>query len=135
MLGPINDPRRRPLQVFLMRFRHMFCKGGVLALLETPLMGHDSPVIQEDLHGIGAKKDLDLLSSELVRNAVVVLLDVDVIVDVYRRLLEADISVPLFGKGLKARSLKSFEELSTAAVKLPELPCIEAFQKLLDFYV
>src|SRR5271169_3853835 len=86
LLRPMNDPRRGPLQVFLMRFGHMFGECGVLALLEAPLMCHKTSAIKEDLHGIGAKKDLYLLASELVRNAVVVLLDVNVIVDIHSRL-------------------------------------------------
>ncbi len=110
----------------------MLGEGGVLALLKTPLVDHNAPVIKEDLHGIGAEEDLYLLAGKLIRDAIEVLLDFDVIIDIHFRLFEIDISVPLGRKGLKIRSLYSFEELPAAAIEFPEFPCIEAFQKLFD---
>ena len=86
--------------MFLMRFRHMLNQGGVLALLETPLVRYNASVVKEDFYGINAEEGLYPLAGKLIGDTIEMLVDFNVIIDIDLRLLKANISVPLGREGL-----------------------------------
>src|SRR3990172_1990327 len=95
-------------------------------------MCHNASAAKEDLHRVSTEEDLYFLAGKLVGNAVVMLLDVDVIVDMDGRPLEVDVPIPLGRQRLKVRPLQGREELPAVAVEFSELPCIQPLQKLPD---
>jgi len=104
----------------------MLGQGGVLAFLEAPLMCHNAPVAMENLYSIGAEEGFHLFAYKLVRNAIVVLIDIDVIIDIDGWLREIDVAIPLSRQRLKVWPLKSLKDLPAAAVEFPELPLCSA---------
>ena len=118
--------------MLLVRFRHMLGQGGVVALLEAPLMCHNASVAVENIYSIGTEEGFYLFAYKLVRNAIVVLIDIDVIIDIDGRVPEIDMAVPLSREGLQRWPLQSLKELPAAAIEFPELPCIEPLQKFSD---
>src|SRR5207245_404924 len=81
-LGPAAEARGRPLGVRPMRVRHVGGLGGVLAAAPASAMRGDAPAFEKQFDRGGGEADLDPLMHELVGDAVVVVLDEDVVVDV-----------------------------------------------------
>src|SRR6516165_8981513 len=75
--SPVDQAVRAPLGVLLVRLRHVLCDRGVLADLVTAGVHGDAARVEEALHRRGAEARLDLVADEVVRNAVVVVVDAD----------------------------------------------------------
>src|SRR5258708_24782196 len=82
LLRPVDEPRRRPLGVGAMRARHVLALGRWLVVV-APTVGIESLALVEDLDRCGGVASLPLLPHEVVRGAVGMPLDPDVVVDVY----------------------------------------------------
>ncbi|MCA6105541.1 hypothetical protein J6525_45760 [Bradyrhizobium sp. WSM 4400] len=70
-----------PAGVAPMTGRHVFRHGGVLVVAAHALMRGDPLALVENLDGAGGEAHLDLGADEAMRDAVVMRLDLDVIVD------------------------------------------------------
>ena len=81
-LSPANQPGGRPFDVALMGFGTMRRIGGEAATLVTAWMQGDALASMEDLDRVCAQADFDGLVGETVRNAVVMPVDLNMIVDV-----------------------------------------------------
>ena len=79
---PGDQAGGRPFGVGAMGVRHVRGVGGVLAPAVAAAMGGDAPALEEQLDDRRREPDLDALVHELVGDAVVVVLDGDVVVDV-----------------------------------------------------
>ena len=76
--------------------------GGVLTPAIAAEMAGDALAGMQDLHRRPGQPDVDLGPDELVGDAVVVVLDLDVVVDVHAGLLPLGELIALEGKGLSA---------------------------------
>ena len=81
LLGPADEARGRPLRVRPVRAGHVLGQGRGLAVVASTVRRHP-PAFVEDLDDRGGVARLDLLVDELVRDAVEMPLDLDVVVDV-----------------------------------------------------
>ena len=81
LLGPADEPRRRPLGMRAVGAGHVLGHGGRLSVVAPPV-GRHALAAMEDLDRVRRVADLDLLADQLVRHAVDVALDLDVVVDV-----------------------------------------------------
>src|SRR3954470_13863290 len=84
--GPIataslRDALDGPAGVAPMAGGHVLRRRGVLVVAAHALMRGDPLALVENLDGAGGEADLDLGADEAMRDAVVVRLDLDVIVD------------------------------------------------------
>src|SRR5579883_189454 len=81
--GVLADARDGPAGVAAMARCHVLRHGGVLVIAAHALMGGDPLALVEDLDGAGGEPHLDLGAHEAMRDAVVMLLDLDVIVEAH----------------------------------------------------
>ena len=81
LLGPTDQPRRRPLGMRAVGARHVLAMGGRLSVVAPPVRRQSLAAI-EDLDRVRGVADLDLLADQLERHAIDVALDLDVVVDV-----------------------------------------------------
>ncbi len=90
----------------------MLFEGGKASSLEASNMGGHPAVFKEDLHGLGGEAHLDLLAHELVRHAVAVAVDLDMVVDVHASLCPLGKLVGGCRKRLKGGLIDALEELA-----------------------
>ena len=81
-LGPADEPRRGPLGMCAVGAGHVLGHGGRLSVV-APAVRRHALAAMEDLDRVRRVADLDLLADELVRHAVDVAVDLDVVVDVH----------------------------------------------------
>ena len=98
LFGPFNDPGRSPLQIFLVRGGHVLFERSVAVRDKACGMTGHPLAFLEDFHGVGAKPDIEFFSHEAERDAVVMVLDLDVVVDIDGGQFPLGILVRLFGK-------------------------------------
>src|SRR5678816_4748421 len=85
-----------------MAFGHVLANRGVLVGSKTPLMGgHTFPTLK-DFHRRGGVMGFELLARQLVRNAVIMTIDVHVVIDVGANGLPVGQRVTLGRKGCSA---------------------------------
>ena len=80
-LGPVDEPRRCPLEVLLMRLRHVRRERRVAAALAAARMRSHALAAQEDLDGRCREAQLHALVDEGVGHGVEVAVELDVVVD------------------------------------------------------
>src|SRR5450432_4775516 len=80
--APMDQPRRRPLQMRLMTLGRVLVNGGVPVSRRTAGVGRDALAILEKLDGGCGVAGFELLAGKLIRNAVIVPVDLDVVVDI-----------------------------------------------------
>src|SRR4051794_30401929 len=88
---PVNQPRRGPLQVRLMALGHVLMNGGVPISRRAAGMATDSLAVVEQFDRGCRVAGLQLLARELIGNAVVMAVDLDVIVDLARTVFHSAI--------------------------------------------
>src|SRR5690606_477060 len=120
LAGPLQDPRGSPFGVLPMGRGPVGRSRDVLTLSGKSPMGSHPDVVVEDLNRGIREASLHLRVDEGVGNAVVVLLDLDVIVDVDRAPLPMPDLVALRGEGPKQRTVELFEKLAPAHPELLE---------------
>ena len=81
-LCPADDPRWCPLKISLMALGHVPCRccKGLFAVVF--LMTCHPFIFKQYLHGTGGKADINLLSCKLIRYAVVVAGNLNMVVDI-----------------------------------------------------
>src|SRR5207247_824945 len=99
------------------RARHVRGCRRVLTSTMEPRVRRDPIVVEEDLDRRGRVASLDfllLVAEELVRNAVEVEVELDVVVDVYAALLKLRQLEAVLGQSLEDRLVELLEELPPA---------------------
>jgi len=124
-LGPTGEAVGRPLLVLLMSGRHMFGEGGVPAEGIAAPVGSDPLVVEKDLDGAFGGADVDLFVDQGVRDAVVMMLELDVVVDVDAGFLPDREFVGLLREGLEGRPIQRLEELAAGATEVFHQPRVE----------
>ena len=106
--------------------------GGVPPGGLDAAMGSDPPVVVKDLDGGLGGTHVDLFVDEGVGDAVVVLFELDVVVDVDAGFLPDGEFVGLFRKRLEGRLVQLFEELAAGATEVFHRPGVEFVEQLAD---
>src|ERR1700751_3855166 len=107
--GPVDEAARAPLGMLQVRLGHVLRDRRVLADLVTALMHGDASRVEEALDSRGAEARLDLMADEVVRNAVVVTIDLDVVIDADARSLPERVLVRGDRQRLHRRTIERLE--------------------------
>lgn len=132
---PADQARRSPLKIFSVAPGHMVLCGRVLSPLRTARMSGDAAVLEQDLDHARGEADIDLPSDELIGDAVVVAVDLDVVVDIDRCLLPFRVFIGMERQRLQGGLVDRFKEDSAGRVQLLELAVIELGELLRDCFV
>ena len=130
---PVDQARRGPLQMRLMTFGAvMRNSGGGITDKAADMRGHPDTAL-EDLNCGRRVARLQRLPHELVRHAVVVLLNIDVIVDVgFDRFPDRD-DVALGRQRFQRRPVQLLEQSGPASVgAFPERAVVQPIEQLAD---
>ncbi|MCP1838648.1 hypothetical protein ACVIHI_008425 [Bradyrhizobium sp. USDA 4524] len=100
--GVLADAHDGPAGIAAMAGGHVLRHGGVLVIAAHALMRGNPLALVEDLDSAGGEPHLDLGTSEAMRNAVVMLLHLDVVVEVDAPDTPLREHVGLAGNGLSA---------------------------------
>src|SRR2546426_7429610 len=123
---PVDEARRRPLQMALVRLRHMGGVGRVRAADGAPSMGRDALAAVEDLDGGRGQAGVDVFMNERVGDGVVMAVELEVVVEADA---SADLPVAvdegLGGEWPKCWLVQSLEELAATGPVEPHQPGIE----------
>jgi hypothetical protein len=92
-------------------------------------MGGDAVVLEQDLHGVRRRPDVDLLLHQGVRNAVIVPVDVDVVVDSHAGIRPFLEGVRGRRQGKKRRAVQRLEHLASVPGKFLESALVEPGQQ------
>ncbi len=128
LLGPADDSRRGPLKMPLVRLGHVRFDRGVGSLEITSHMARLPFPFVEDLHDHRGQADIHRLSDQPVRDAVVMIQDLHVIVDVDLSLLPFAVLIGRGRQRLQSRFVQFLEQGSPAAGKFFEGAIIERFE-------
>ena len=131
LLGPTDQPRRRPLGMRAVGARHVFGMGGRLPVV-APLVRRQSLAAIEDLDRVRGVADLDLLADQLERHAVDVALDVDVVVDVDAAPLPVRQDVTRGRQGPQRRAIDLLVQGAAADAQLLHGPVVELVEQDAD---
>ena len=85
-----------------MRFGHVLGDGGGFPGAIAPEMGGDSSALEEDLDGGLGEPHLHLLMNELIGNAVVMAIQLDMVIDIDLGVFPFSKDEPVRGRGFKA---------------------------------
>jgi len=122
--SPMNQAGGAPLQVGLMALGPVLVYGGVVIGNEAADVRSDAMVVVENLNRGGREAGLDLLTLQLIGDAVVVTIDFDVVVDVDPYLLPLGYHIALGGQWLQCGAIQCGIERGSAEGAL-----IQAFQQ------
>jgi len=103
----------------------MLGEGGVGAPSCQPAVRGDPVGLVEDLHGGCRVAGFDSLAQQLMRDAVVVVVDLDVVVDVDRTGLVLGHLVALDRKRPQGRPVEPLEQLSARRREVPRRAVVE----------
>ena len=131
-LGPRDEPRWRPLGVRPMGVRHVRRVGRVLGAPTAPAVRGDPPALEKDLDDGGGEADLDALMQELIGDAVVVVVDGDVVVDVDAGVEPVGELVAGRRQRAQQRTVELLEERATRDTELAHGSCVERCEPLPD---
>src|SRR6266404_3678939 len=81
-LAPVDQSRGRPLQVRPVGGRSMLRVSAVVVLDEAAYVAGDALAFVEELHDVMGGTAPERLANQCVRNAVVVIVETDVVVDI-----------------------------------------------------
>jgi hypothetical protein len=98
----------------------MFGDGGRTMRQSAAQMRRYALAVQENLDGPGSDPGLNVLTDETVRNAVVVLGDLDVIIEIDATALPLRILLGLVRQRQQGRAIELVEELTPAAAPAPQ---------------
>src|SRR3954464_85358 len=87
---------------------------------------------QENLDGLLSDAGLDLLTHEVVRDAVVMLGDLDVIIEVDPAALPLGILVRFIRQGSERRTIELFEQVAPTSSPTPERSVVQLDQERVD---
>src|SRR3989338_3702266 len=118
LLGPGDDARRGPLSVSPMGAGHVLGVGRTPAPAEEPDVGRHPVALEEHLDGGRGDAGLDALVHQLVRHAVEVVLDVDVVVDVDAAVLPGGHLEAGRGQRFQRRQVQALEQLPAGGAEV-----------------
>src|SRR5580700_2913063 len=121
-----------PVPVASMRTRHVLGDRGRTMRHGAAQMRRHALAAQENLDGPGGDPRLNVLADETMRNAVVVLGDLDMIVEIDATALPLRILIGLVRQGQQGRTIELVEELAPAASPPPQRGIVEIDQKAAD---
>ena len=128
LLRPVDDATRRPVQVFAMGLGHMRRIGRVPALaIVAHVTGHTLALVQ-CLHHSGGQPHLHFLALQLVGHTVVVAQNLNVVVDVDRRLKEVGQFIPRGRQRLQCRLVQFQEQILPRVVQFLEGALVDLLQ-------
>ncbi len=125
LVGPADQARRRPLGMRAVGAGHVLGHGRRLSVVAPPMRRH-ALVAMEDLDRVGRVADLDLLADQLVRHAVDVMLDGNVVVNVHAARLPVREDVACDGQGPQRRAVELLVEGAAADAQLLHRPVVES---------
>lgn len=128
-LAPPDEPIRTPLDVLLVGFRAVAGIGGEAADAVTAGVHGDALPAIQDLDGPGGETNVDLLTDERVRNAVIVALDLDVVIDVDARLPPLREGAGSGGQRGEFGPVEFLEATPPTARELLERPVVQLLQE------
>ena len=131
LLGPTDQPRRRPLGMRAVGARHVLAMGGRLPVVAPPVRRQSLAAI-EDLDRVRGVADLDLLADQLERHAIDVALDLDVVVDVGAAQLPVRQDVARGRQGPERRPVDLLVEGAAADAQLLHRPVVELVEQDAD---
>ena len=110
------------------------CSGWVdgLPAAGQPAMGRDPPTLEKDLDDGGGQSRLDALVDELIGDAVVVVRDLDVVIDVHAAVRPHRELVGRRRQGPERGAIELLEELAPGDAELLHRARIERRQELAD---
>src|SRR3954468_3105058 len=121
-----------PVAITTMRARHMLnnrrraMRQGAAQMRRHPLAA------QENLDSLLGDAGLDLLTHEVVRDAVVMLGDLDVIIEVDPAALPLGILVRFIRQGSERRTIELFEQVAPTSSPTPERSVVQLDQECVD---
>src|SRR5580700_5430091 len=125
-LGPVHQAGGRPLQVPLVRLGPVIMdRGRIVGHLAPRVAGH-AQAAMEDLNGRGGGPHLHLLLCELIGNAVPVVVELYVIVDIDAVGFPVTILVTFGRQGAQRRLVERLKHTATRPVTFAERPVVEA---------
>lgn len=131
-LGPMDEPRRCPLEMRLVTLGHVFAQNGVLVGSPAARMRGDAFAVVEDLNRCRGEARFQLLPGELVRDTVVVAIDFDVVIDVGANGFPTGDHVAFGGQRLENGPVDFREARSARAFAFAERPVIQLVQQRAD---
>lgn len=69
-----------------------------------------APGPMQELDGMGAQADIELLADQLIGDGVVVAIDLDVVIDAHARLGPLGVDIALGGQGLHRRAVEGLKQ-------------------------
>jgi hypothetical protein len=124
--------RMRPVAVAPMRARHVLRNRGRTMRHGAAQMRCDALAAQENLDGSGGDPRLDFVTDETMRNAVVVLGDLDVIIEIDAAALPLRILVGFLRQRQQRGTIELVEQLTPALPPAPQRAIVEIDQKAAD---
>src|SRR4051812_47198506 len=133
---PAEHALGRPVAVVLMGFRSVLGQSdsGAFASVGTVVASHADATVSA-LDDAGSRAHVDELLSQLVGDAVVAVVEFDVVVDIGARALALGDLESQRRQWLHCRQVQGFECLASVAGKLLKAPLVELFDKLCDSVV
>lgn len=131
-LSPAHEPVGRPLLILLMGRGHVFSNRGVPAGGVRTAVGSDPAMLEKDFDGGFGGANVDLFVDQGMGDAVVVLLELDVVVDVDTRLLPDGEFVGQLREGLEGGLVQHLEELAAGATEVFHEPRVELIEQFAD---
>ncbi len=130
--GPVNQPRRRPLQMRLMALGHVLLNRGVPVSRGAAQMRGDALAEWKISTVRGGEARFQLLAGKLVGNAVVMTVDLDVIIDVGADRFPVGDHIAFGGQRLQSGPVHCGEQRGARAFPFAEGPVVEPFEQLAD---
>src|SRR6266446_5803370 len=124
-----------PVPVAPMRARHVLRNRGRTMRHGAAQMRRHALAAQENLDGPGGDARLDFLTDETMRNAVVVLGDLDMIIEIDAAALPLRILVRLVRQRQQRRTIEFIEQLPPAASPAPQRAIVEIGKKAADRFI
>ena len=110
----------------------MLGDGGMAPGQIRAPMGGDPFTAVEELDGVGADAGVELEFHQLIRNAVVVAFDLDVVVDVDAHFLPGGEDVRAGRQGTERRLFEFLEQCASGPREFLKRPLVERYQQLGD---
>src|SRR5262245_1129955 len=131
--GVLADAIDGPVGTAAVARRHVVRHGRVLVIAAHALMRGNACTLDEDLDRARADAHLDFAAGEAMRNAVVVAVDLDVIIDADAAHTPLGEHVGLLRQRLERRAVELFEQLAARDAEATDRPLlVEARQELAD---
>src|SRR4051794_17414105 len=122
----------RPVAVAPMRAGHVLRHGGGPVRTGRAQVRGDAFAAMEDLDGGGGDPGLDLLARQGMRNAVVVLGDLDMVVEPHPAALPLGVLVGLGRQGREGRAFDLLKELASRATPAAQGAIVEVIEERTD---